>query len=144
MRSLIPALALSVLALSACGGSSEETGDAAADKQGKAEQAWLADVEKAMGAEVLDVDAALRQAVQDCGRTTPEAWTAVLALSGTSSATDVTRVNLDHHCSDVVAGFDEARAAVEKADDRNVLLCSLPAADVPADLGPQVAMVCGR
>lgn len=152
MRSVISragvpaALVLSLAALTACGGGDDSGAGKAAglDKPNAAEAAWIADVEKAMGAELADVEVARQQALQDCTRTTSQEWTVELALSGVSSATDVTRVNLDHLCSEVVPAFDEARASVEGADSVNALLCGMPAAEVPAAAAQQVAMVCGR
>lgn len=149
MRSLISAvhvpaaLVLSIAALTACGGG-ESSDDAEDASSNAAETAWLADVEKAMGGKVGDVEAARQQAVQDCSRTTEQEWTVELALSGVSTASEVTRVNLDHLCADAVPAFDKARTAVEEAADTNALLCSMPAGDIPDAAAMQVNMVCGR
>lgn len=140
------ALALASVALTACSSADAEQGPAAeADKAGAdAEAAWLADVEDALGAEATNVEALRQQAAAQCAVTATEDWTVELALSGATSTSDVTRVNLEHLCPEVLPAFDDARAAVDAADDTNALVCTLPADALSSDSRLKLKLVCAR
>lgn len=130
MRSLTVAVALSLAALTACSstGADEESASLSGSSVDAVSAAWQADVEAALGTDTFDFAALERDAATDCQRTTAEAWTIGLALDGSTSATTsaLTRIGLEHACSDVVAVFDEGLAAVEATDDSTTLACSLP------------------
>ena len=98
MRLRILAVLLLLPTLAAC--SDASAGADATSAEEKARTAWRADVEEALGTEVVDLDAIARQAALDCQRTDTAAWIPTLALSGdlATSATDVTRIGLEHAC----------------------------------------------
>lgn len=135
-------LALASVALTACSSADAEQGTA--DGAGKAEAAWLADVEEVLGAEATNVEALRQQAAASCAVTAAEDWTVELALSGATSTSDVTRVGIEHLCPEVLPAFDEARAAVDAADDTNALVCTLPADALSSDSQLKLKLVCAR
>lgn len=142
MRSLIIALALSAVALTGCTSDAAEAPKASA--QDKAEAAWRADVEKALGTDTFDFEGIQHNAAADCQRTTPTEWTINLGLSGSTSTAKVTRIGLEHACSDVVPAFDEAVEAVDAADDTTALVCGLPMDEVTLDDRAKLRLVCSQ
>lgn len=142
MRSLTIALALSALALVGC--TSEAAERPAATEQDKVEAAWRADVEEVLGTDTFDFESIRRNAAADCQRTTPTEWKISLGLSGSTSTATITRIGLEHACSDVVPAFDEAVEAVESADSTAALVCSLPMDDVSLDDQAKLKLVCSQ
>lgn len=142
MRTLIIALALSVVALTGC--SSDAAEKPQANDQDKAETAWRADVEEALGTDTFDFEAIQQNAAADCQRTTTDGWTISLGLSGSTSTATVTRIGLEHACSEVLPVFDEAVAAVDAAEDTSALVCSLPTDGVSLDDQAKLELVCSQ
>jgi hypothetical protein len=146
MRSLTVAVALSLAALTACSGATEDgdAGTLSSAQVDEATAAWQADVEEALGTDTFDFAALERDAATDCQRTTADAWTIGLSLDGATSATTtaITRIGLEHACSDVVAAFDKGLEAVEGADDTTALACSLPRSAAIAEDRAVLDMTC--
>lgn len=140
MRPVIAALTLLVPALVACS-SSDAQEPAAPTAQERTVAAWESDVEEALGSDAFDIATLQQQATADCTRTDVERWTVSLALSGSRSSTDLTRIGLTHACPDVVEAYDEAVDSVDAAADPLVLVCG-PGVEM-SDADAQLAeMVC--
>lgn len=145
---LLPALLiLLVPAVAAC---SDGTADAAADgadgaaeREERALAAWQADVEAELGADTFDFPALQQAAAADCMRTDAQSWTVGLALSGDVSTSALTRIGLEHACSDVLPAFDEAVAAVEDASDPLDLVCG-PGVELGSEDAPAADLVCAN
>lgn len=150
--SLRPAVlaALSVLlvpALSACGGEADATGTTARAEAEAAHDDALADWQSALegelGTDTFDFAALQQAAAADCVRTDAGDWAVELALSGDLSTSALTRIGLEHACSDVVPAFDEAVATVERAADPLELVCG-PDADLSAEAALSADLVCAN
>ena len=137
---ILPALLL-LPSLAACSDASAEADGRTTEERAAA--AWRADVEEALGAEVVDLDALAQQAAADCQRTDTAAWIPTLALSGdlVTSTTEVTRIGLEHACPTVADAFEAALAAVEAADDPLDLVCG-PDAELAGEDALKAEMVC--
>jgi hypothetical protein len=141
MRLRILAALLLLPALAGCSDASAEADGRSAEE--RAEAAWRADVEEALGTDVVDLDAIARQAAIDCQRTETSAWLPTLALSGdlATSATEVTRLGLEHACPSVADAYEAALAAVEAADDPLDLVCG-PDAELDGEDALKAELVC--
>lgn len=141
MRLRILAVLLLLPTLAACSDASAEADATSAEE--KAQTAWRAEVQEALGTEVVDLDAIAQQAALDCQRTDTAAWIPTLALSGDleTSATDVTRIGLEHACPSVADAFEAALAAVEAADDPLDLVCG-PDAELSGEDALKADLVC--
>lgn len=139
--------ALLVPLLAACGGEADASGTAARAEAEAAEDAALADwrtaVADELGTDTFDFAALQQTAAADCVRTDAGDWTVELALSGDLSTSALTRIGLEHACSDVVAAFDEAVAAVEQAEDPLELVCG-PDVELSAEAALSADLVCAN
>ena len=148
-RSLVGPAVLAVLlvpSLAACGEEADATRTAAAestpdDDEGLAD--WRAAVEDELGTDTFDFAALQQSAAADCVRTDAADWTVELALSGDLSTSGLTRIGLEHACSDVVAAFDEAVATVEQATDPLDLVCG-PGVELSAEAALSADLVCAN
>lgn len=152
MRSLALLAVLLVPSLAACGGEADATGTtarakaAAAEKEAAEKEAladWRTAVEEELGTDTFDFAALQQTAAADCVRTDAGDWTVELALSGDLSTSALTRIGLEHACSDVVAAFDEAVAAVEQAADPLELVCG-PDVELSAEAALSAELVCAN
>jgi hypothetical protein len=149
MRALVLALALLVPALSACsGGDASASGqDGAvrevAQKEDEATAAWRAAVADELGTDAFDFAALQANAAVDCQRTDAAAWGVHLALSGDTATSALTRIGLEHACSDVVPAFDKGVTAVEGAADPLDLVCG-PGADLSSEDALKAEIVCAN
>ena len=150
MRALVLALALLVPALSACSGGSEpaeaESKGAAenvAQQEDEATAAWRAAVEDELGTDTFDFAAIQANAAVDCQRTDAASWGVHLALSGDTATSALTRIGLEHACSDVVRAFDKGIATVEQAADPLDLVCG-PGADLSSEDALKADLVCAN
>lgn len=138
---------LLVPSLAACGGGADATGATAAAEARAAEVEALADwraaVEDELGTDTFDFAALQQTAAADCVRTDTADWTVELAMSGDLSTSALTRIGLEHACSDVVAAFDEAVAAVEQAADPLDLVCG-PGVELSAEAALSADLVCAN
>lgn len=139
--------ALLVPTLAACGGEADASGTTARTEADAAEAEALADwrtaVEDELGTDTFDFAALQQTAAADCVRTDAGDWTVELALSGDLSTSALTRIGLEHACSDVVAAFDEAVAAVEQAADPLELVCG-PDVELSAEAALSADLVCAN
>lgn len=122
---LVPVL-LPVLAACSSGGQADTSGAAENVVQREDAEAaeWRAAVAAELGTDTFDFLALQQAAAVDCQRgADTSAWTVELALSGDVATSSLTRIGLEHACGDVVAAFDEAVTAVERADDPLDLVC---------------------
>jgi hypothetical protein len=153
LRPLVPtalkAVLLAVLlvpSLAACGGGADATTEASGTAT-RAEDAALADWESALedelGTGTFDFAALRQAAAADCVRTDAGDWTVELALSGDLATSALTRIGLEHACSDVVPAFDEAVATVEQAADPLDLVCS-PDVELSAEAALSADLVCAN
>lgn len=146
LRPVVLAVLL-VPSLAACGGEADATGTSAVADRAAAEDAALADwraaVEDELGADTFDFAALQQTAAADCVRTDAADWTVELALSGDLSTSALTRIGLEHACSDVVAAFDEAVATVEQAADPLELVCG-PGVELSAEAALSADLVCAN
>ncbi|WP_374454534.1 hypothetical protein [Nocardioides sp.] len=148
MRALVLALALLVPALSACSGGSdgEPAGGSAenvAQQEDEATAAWRAAVEDELGADTFDFAAIQANAAVDCQRTDAGAWSVHLALSGDTATSALTRIGLEHACSEVVPAFDKGVATVEQAADPLDLVCG-PGVDLSSEDALKADLVCAN
>jgi hypothetical protein len=143
MRLRILAALLLLPVLAACSDASAEADHSTAEE--KLAAGWRADVEEALGTEVVDFDAIAQQAATDCQRTDTGAWIPTLALSGelSTSATEVTRIGLEHACPSVADAFEAALAAVESTEDPLDLVCG-PDAELGGEDALKADLVCAE
>lgn len=148
LRSVVLAVLL-VPALAACsggdgdGGEGSGTATKASQTESREAAEWRAALEEELGTDTFDFAALQQAAAADCVRTDAAAWTVELALSGDLSTSDLTRVGLEHACSDVVPAFDEAVAAVEQTADPLDLVCG-PGVELPAEAALTADLVCAN
>jgi hypothetical protein len=139
--------ALLVPSLAACGGEADASGTTARAEAAAAEKEALADwrtaLEDELGTDTFDFAALQQTAAADCVRTDAGDWTVELALSGDLSTSTLTRIGLEHACSDVVAAFDEAVVAVEQAADPLELVCG-PDVELSAEAALSADLVCAN
>lgn len=122
MRAVLLTLALLIPALSACsGGETEKV--AGPTKQEQADSVWKKDAAKELGSDAFDFPALQQQAAIDCMRTEVDQWTVAMALSGSRSSTDLTRVGLVHLCPDAAKSYDAAAKIIENTDNPLILVC---------------------
>ena len=139
--------ALLVPSLAACGGEADASGttvradEAAAEEEAFAD--WRTALEDELGTDTFDFAALQQTAAADCVRTDAGDWTVELALSGDLSTSALTRIGLEHACSDVVAAFDEAVVAVEQAADPLELVCG-PDVELSAEAALSADLVCAN
>lgn len=154
LRPLILASVLAALlvpSLAACGGEADASGTTARSQTDAAEDAaaedaladWRAALEDELGTDAFDFAALQQTAAADCVRTDAGDWTVELALSGDLSTSALTRIGLEHACSDVVAAFDEAVAAVDRAADPLELVCG-PHVELSAEAALSADLVCAN
>ncbi len=149
MRALVLALALLVPALSACSEGADEkseSGGAAenvAQQEDEATTEWRAAVADELGSDTFDFAALQANAAVDCQRTDAAAWSVHLALSGDTATSALTRIGLEHSCSDVVPAFDAGIDAVEKAADPLELVCG-PGAELSSEDALKAELVCAN
>ena len=148
MRALVLALALLVPALSACSGGSESeptsgSAETVAQQEDEASAAWRSAVEDELGADTFDFDAIQANAAVDCQRTDAGSWSVHLALSGDTATSALTRIGLEHACSEVVPAFDQAVARVEQAADPLDLVCG-PGVDLSSEDALKADLVCAN
>jgi len=146
LRPLVLAVLL-VPSLAACGGEADASGPPARAQAVAAEDEALADwrtaLEDELGTDTFDFAALQQTAAADCVRTDAGDWTVELALSGDVSTSALTRIGLEHACSDVVAAFDEAVATVEQAADPLELVCG-PGVELSAEAALSADLVCAN
>lgn len=146
LRSAVLAVLL-VPSLSACGGEADATGTTArAEAEAAHEEVladWRAALEDELGTDTFDFAALQQAAAADCVRTDAGDWAVELALSGDVSTSALTRIGLEHACSDVVPAFDEAVTVVERAADPLELVCG-PDVELSAEAALSADLVCAN
>jgi hypothetical protein len=150
LRRLVHPVVLAVLlvpSLAACGGEADASGTTAASEAKAAEDEALADwrtaVEDELGTDTFDFAALRQAAAADCVRADAADWTVELALSGDLSTSALTRIGLEHSCSNVVASFDAAVKAVEESADPLDLVCG-PGVELSAEAALSAELVCAN
>ena len=148
LRSVVLAVLL-IPSLAACsggdgdGGEGSGTATKASQTESREAAEWRAALEEELGTDTFDFAALQQAAAADCVRTDAAAWTVELALSGDLSTSDLTRVGLEHACSEVGPAFDAAVAAVEQAADPLDLVCG-PGVELPAEAALTADLVCAN
>ena len=144
---LAPLAAVCVAALLAgCGGADEPSerprSEGEPEPASRVEKEWRADLERELGYDGFDFNAAVGQATSDCQREGVDAWRGGIALTGSLDSVATTRIGLEHMCPGSLEAFDAAVEELRKVDDLAAYVCTLPAAELTADEQLKMQMLC--